>query len=427
MIDDNPLYNLKAVCKQTGLNPATLRAWERRYGLIIPKRSEGGHRLYTRHDVELLKWLVDRQKEGLSIRRAVEMWKQSGLSEQSLSPQIPQTISSTTESIIDNLRDQWIKACLAFDDEAANQVLQQAFAIAPPEIICMRVLQKGLMLLGEGWYEGSVTVQQEHFASAIAIRRLNTLIIACAAPKHLGSIMVACPPGEEHDFILLLVTFLLRRSGWSVLYLGANVPLANLDKMIKSTRTSLVISAAQTLISAASLRQMSDYLLQQDVPLAFGGRIFQLIPKVTGQISGYYLGEDISSVPQLVEHLMVNPPQMPLAGAVSTEYLQTLAEYTRNQTAINVLVLSSIPAEVIPPVFLEIALSNFSSLITAALSLGNIHFIESSVTWLEGLLNNYAHERSEIIQFYKGYRAATEHILGDKGSIILDWLSTIDS
>jgi DNA-binding transcriptional MerR regulator len=427
MADDNPLYNLKAVCQQTGLSPATLRAWERRYGLIIPKRSEGGHRLYTRHDVELLKWLVDRQKEGLSIRRAVEMWKQSGLSEQSLSPPLPQTISSTTESIIDNLRGQWIEACLAFDDETANQVLQQAFAIAPPEIICMRVLQKGLTLLGEGWYEGSVTVQQEHFASAIAIRRLNALIIACAAPTHPGSIMVACPPGEEHDFILLLVTFLLRRNGWSVLYLGANVPLANLDKMVKSTRTSLVISAAQTLISAASLRQMSEYLLQQDVPLAFGGRIFQLIPKVTGQISGYYLSEDIASVPQLVEHLMVNPPQMPLAGAVSTEYMQTLAGYTRNETAINALVLSSIPAQVIPPVFLEIAISNFSSLITAALSLGNIHFIESSVTWLAGLLKNYAHERSEIIQFYKGYCAATEHILGDKGSIILDWLSTIDS
>jgi DNA-binding transcriptional MerR regulator len=427
MVDDNPLYNLKAVCQQTGLSPATLRAWERRYGLVIPKRSEGGHRLYTRHDVELLKWLVDRQKEGLSIRQAVEMWKQSGLTEQSLSTQSTHTISSTTESIFDNLRDQWIEACLAFDDETANQVLQQAFAIAPPEIICMRVLQKGLMLLGEDWYEGSVTVQQEHFASAIAIRRLNALIIACAAPTHPGSIMVACPPGEEHDFILLLVTFLLRRRGWSVQYLGANVPLANLDKMIKSTSTSLVISAAQTLITAASLRQMSEYLLEQEVPLAFGGRIFQLIPKVTGQISGYYLGEDIASVPQLVEHLMVNPPQMPLAGPTSTEYIQTLAEYTRNEAAINALVSSSIPAQVIPPVFLEIAISNFSSLITAALSLGNIHFIENSVTWLEGLLKNYAHERSEIIRFYKGYRAATEHFLGDKGSIILDWLSTIDS
>lgn len=427
MVDDNPLYNLKAVCQQTGLSPATLRAWERRYGLIIPKRSEGGHRLYSRHDVELLKWLVDRQKEGLSIRRAVEMWKQSGLTEQSLSPHLPHTISSTTESIIDNLRDQWMDACLAFDDQTANQVLQQAFAIAPPEIICMRVLQKGLMLLGESWYEGSVTVQQEHFASAIAIRCLNALIIASAAPTHPGSIVVACPPGEEHDFILLLVTFLLRRSGWSVQYLGANVPLVNLDKMVKSTRTSLVISAAQTLITAASLRQMSEYLLQQDVPLAFGGRIFKLIPKAIGQISGYYLNEDIASVPLLVEHLMVNPPQMPLAGQPSAEYMQTLAEYTRNEAAINALVSSSIPAEVIPPVFLEIAISNFSSLIAAALSLGDIHFIESSVTWLEGLLKNFAHERSEIIQFYKGYRAATERILGDKGSIILDWLSTIDS
>jgi DNA-binding transcriptional MerR regulator len=427
MIDDNPLYNLKAVCQQTGLSAATLRAWERRYGLIIPKRSEGGHRLYTRHDVELLKWLVERQKEGLSIRRAVEMWKQSGLIEEPLSIQLPYMISPTTESIIDHLRSQWIEACLAFDDGIANQVLQQAFAIAPPEIICMRVLQKGLMLLGESWYEGSATVQQEHFASAIAIRRLNALIHACAAPTHPGNILVACPPGEEHDFILLLVTFLLRRNGWSVPYLGANVPLANLDKTIKSTRTSLVISAAQTLLTAASLRKMSEYLLQQDVPLAFGGRIFQLIPEAIGQISGYYLSEDIASVPQLTEHLMVNPPQMPLAVPAPTDYMQTLAEYTRNEAAISALVSSSIPAQVIQPVFVEIAIANFSSLIAAALSLNNIHFMESSVTWLEGLLKNYGHDRSEISQFYKAYRAATEHFLGDKGGIILDWLSTIDS
>jgi DNA-binding transcriptional MerR regulator len=64
MADQTPLYNLKAVTNEVGLNPATLRAWERRYGLLKPKRTPGGHRLYSRQDIEMLKWLVERQKEG---------------------------------------------------------------------------------------------------------------------------------------------------------------------------------------------------------------------------------------------------------------------------------------------------------------------------------------------------------------------------
>ena len=54
--------------------PDTLRAWERRYGLPQPKRTAGGHRLYSQRDIDTLKWLVARQNEGMSISRAVELW-----------------------------------------------------------------------------------------------------------------------------------------------------------------------------------------------------------------------------------------------------------------------------------------------------------------------------------------------------------------
>ena len=426
MVDDIPVYNLKAVCKETGLTPATLRAWERRYGLIVPQRSSGGHRLYSRHDVDLLKWLVERQKEGLSISRAVEMWKKSGPFEQTLESYATRIISSTSESMMDELRNEWIDACLALDDRAANRILQQAFAISQPEIVCLNVLQKGITQIGERWYARSATVQQEHFASAIAIRRLDTLITSCAPPTRSGTILLACPPGEEHDFILLLVTYMLRRNGWNVLYLGANVPISDLDATIHSTNTSLVISAAQTLYAAASLAKMSEYLREQGVPLAYGGRIFQLIPEITRQISGYYLNEDIASVTHQIETLILNPPKMPLANPVSEDYAKTLVEYTHNVAAINTFLSSSIPTQDIQPVYKEIAISNFSRFITAALFLGNIHFMESSVTWLEGLLLNYDLDRSELERFFSSYRIAIEHYLGNNGNIILDWLSTLE-
>ena len=80
--DDVPIFNLRAVVQETGIKPDTLRAWERRYGLPIPKRTEGGHRLYSRRDIETVKWLLAQRKAGLGISKAVALWKQLDLDEQ---------------------------------------------------------------------------------------------------------------------------------------------------------------------------------------------------------------------------------------------------------------------------------------------------------------------------------------------------------
>jgi len=68
--NQTPTFNLKVVVRETGLKPDTLRAWERRYGMPQPHRTPGGHRLYSQYDIDTLKWMVDRQNEGLSISRA---------------------------------------------------------------------------------------------------------------------------------------------------------------------------------------------------------------------------------------------------------------------------------------------------------------------------------------------------------------------
>src|SRR5574339_756252 len=76
MVSTTPVFNLKVVLKETGLPADTLRAWERRYGLPVPQRTPGGHRLYSERDIHTIKWLMARQAEGLSISRAVDMWNE---------------------------------------------------------------------------------------------------------------------------------------------------------------------------------------------------------------------------------------------------------------------------------------------------------------------------------------------------------------
>ena len=73
-INKKPVYNLNLVLQETGIKADTLRAWERRYNLPQPERTEGGHRLFSEYDIETIKWLIARQEDGMRISRAVDLW-----------------------------------------------------------------------------------------------------------------------------------------------------------------------------------------------------------------------------------------------------------------------------------------------------------------------------------------------------------------
>ncbi|MBK8933765.1 MAG: MerR family transcriptional regulator [Chloroflexi bacterium] len=117
----NPTFNLKAVVQETGIKPDTLRAWERRYGLPQPDRTSGGHRLYSQYDIDMLKWLLARQEEGLSISRAVDLWQQlesggeSPIESYGRDEDDPTVVMVTGQSVT-QLRAEWIAACLAFNE-----------------------------------------------------------------------------------------------------------------------------------------------------------------------------------------------------------------------------------------------------------------------------------------------------------------------
>lgn len=149
-LSENPAYNLKVVVNETGIKPDTLRAWERRYGLPNPNRTSGGHRLYSDKDIAVIKWLMARQDEGLSISRAVKLWhtlEADGESPlqvpeyQQMSPPSRETAVAAS-SKIDDMRAAWINACLNFDEPSAERILTQAFALYQPEMVLTQLLQK---------------------------------------------------------------------------------------------------------------------------------------------------------------------------------------------------------------------------------------------------------------------------------------------
>jgi DNA-binding transcriptional MerR regulator len=419
-----PTYNLKAVVHETGLTPATLRAWERRYGLLKPQRSPGGHRLYTQDEIEMLKWLVARRSEGLSISHAMEMWRNQEINTPDqlylYTTQVPS--HATGGSMLEQLRIKWLAACLAFDEPAAELALTQALAMASPEVVCTELLQKGLAEIGEGWYTGTVSIQQEHFASALAMRRLNSLLAIAPTPTRPDRLLAACPPGEAHDLALLMLTFILRWRGWDVVYLGANVPLIHLDATLESTAPRLVLSVAQTLPGAAALSEFAKYMNTQSIPLGYGGGIFNHIPALTECIPGYFLGHELSAVPQVIERLLTNQPPLLITKPLHPAYTSALTGFIEKEALIITSVSEALQKSEIAPQHLEEANTHLTRAIASALALGEIHFLDYSVGWLNGLLVNYGLSPTLAVQYYSAYRQAVQQHLGSQAGPILDWL-----
>jgi DNA-binding transcriptional MerR regulator len=426
--DQTPTYNLKAVVRETGLKPDTLRAWERRYELPQPRRTAGGHRLYSQRDIETLKWLVARQSEGLSISRAVDLWRQlESDSQDPLQPALPEVkVTPFSGEAISDLRQGWIAACLDFNEPQADHIFTEAFALYSPEIVCLELMMKGLARIGQGWYDGEITVQQEHFAASLVIRRLEALLAAAPAPTRSERLLVGCPPGEEHIFGPLLITFLLRRRGWGVIYLGANVPLDHMAETIEAAKPSLVILSAQQLPTAVSLMEMARNLYATQVPVGYGGRIFSLLPGLRSRIVGHYLGDDLEQVPLTVDRLLTSQAAVSPVDDISDAYKQALDSYREHRLAIENSVWQTTAGTELSPRYFTMANANIARYVTSALRLGDMSFLGADIEWVEGLLVKHNELPSELLrQYLYEYRQATGTHLNSRGKPIVDWFDQL--
>jgi MerR family transcriptional regulator, light-induced transcriptional regulator len=433
-LDETPTFNLKVVVQETGLKPDTLRAWERRYGLPKPGRTSGGHRLYSQGDIDTLNWLVARQEEGLSISRAVDLWErfieesQDPLAEMPLSQQADKATQPVldlghTGGALADLRAEWVAACMSFDERRAEHVMAQAFALYPVEAVCGELLQKGIAEIGAGWYAGNVTVQQEHFASALAMRRLEALLSAAPVPTRPGRILAGCPAEEQHVFSLLMLTLTLRRQGWEVIYLGANVPLARLQATIASARPNLIVSSAQQLFTAATLLEMAQLVYNERIPFAFGGMVFNRTPELAERIPGHFLGREMNRVSDTVEQLLHTPRLNATAMAVTAESLAARDHYRENQALIEAYVWQKMRG--IAHDHLINANANMGRNIIAALSLGDIAYAGNDMAWLQGLLVNHNLPLEMLDGYLAVYLESLKKQLDERGRPIIEWLSQL--
>jgi DNA-binding transcriptional MerR regulator len=434
MVSTTPAFNLKVVLKETGIAADTLRAWERRYGLPRPQRTAGGHRLYSQRDIETIKWLLKRQGDGLSISRAVDLWKEqlesgsdplAGSASSALTSASANLVQyQTPDTTLDSLRTQWIEACLNFNETGAEQVLNQAFSMFPVEAVAVEVLQKGIGEIGNLWYEDRISVQQEHFSSALAIRRLDALLNASPAPTRNQTVIIGCPPNEWHTLTPLLLALLVRRRGVNVVYLGANIPASQFTETVRNVRASLVVLAAQHLLSAATLKHTAFVLSAQKIPVAFGGRIFNLRPEIADTLPGYFLGNDLNTALEGIETILDGKVKKREPSVISPAYAAAHQSFVSKRPQIELIVRESLEPLSISPEDIETGIHFLGENITAALQLGDMSHVSAELDWLQGLLRSHGTPESQLGYFMQTYAEAINKSINGQGKPIFEWIET---
>ena len=316
-----PLYNIKAIVQATGISSSTLRAWERRYQVCLPHRSESGYRIYSERDLVIIRWLKEQVDAGMAISQAVAwletLIKSSGCLDQvvlpGISAQQPESYSPPARERVtvcgtNQLVAELVSKLLRFDEHGAEQILTEAFSLYTLEHVGEHVIMPALVEIGDRWHHGEASVTQEHFATNILLLRLSAALRGACNSQRGPRIWVACSPTEQHEIGALLLSLYLRRAGYRVDYLGKDIPIDDLIGEVQREQPALILLSATTSDTLAHLGQLTAALIRLEPyrPLiGFGGQAFRDHPDLRGNIAGIYMGDSAVEAVEKADELLL--------------------------------------------------------------------------------------------------------------------------
>ena len=214
----NAGYSIKAVSRATGLTVETLRAWERRYRVIEPKRNESGHRIYTACDVSRLRRLRE------SIERGHQIGKIAHLSDEDLGLLLSGAQAGRPDAAAQTLVSRILCSVDQFQPTECEQIMAMAFALLPVADAAREVLGPALHEVGDRWHRGEFTIGQERIASGAARRQLTGLLTTFGSAARGPGVVFATVSGERHELGALMHAAIAASLMLRAYYMGPDVP-----------------------------------------------------------------------------------------------------------------------------------------------------------------------------------------------------------
>lgn len=235
-------HPIQVVAKRTGLSADVLRAWEKRYGVLKPARSEGGRRLYSDEDIEYLRLLRRATVAGRNVGQV------AGLSRDELEATVREDEAAvaarpaTRGALAGEATavERAMRAMLALDAAELESALRRAMVEIEAPRFLDGVVVPLLTRIGERWRRGEVSPAHEHLASSVTRGVLAEFTATFVPRRDAPRFLSATPQGQRHEFGAMLAAASAAAAGWRITYLGADLPSTAIAEAARQTEAAVV-------------------------------------------------------------------------------------------------------------------------------------------------------------------------------------------
>lgn len=255
------MYTVSQAARLTGVPSTTLRAWERRYGMVAPRRTDGGYRLYDATQIELLREMAARVATGMRPAQAAASLASFHVGAPRSQPPDADLVSAAT----------------SLDPAALRRTIEQGFTGHDIEDALTGWLLPQLKRLGDAWADGRLSVAHEHFVSAQLMGALASAFDRAAPDQPGPTVLVGLPAGARHELALFAFAICLRRLGADVVYLGADVPPEDWRAAVQARLPLAAVLGAHARTDARAAAEVAAALTDLPVALWVGGSARDLV------------------------------------------------------------------------------------------------------------------------------------------------------
>lgn len=232
-------YRIQVAAEMTGVSEGLIRAWERRYGVLKPRRTASGYRAYTEGDIEILRRLKKLTEEGVSIAEAVQLLPQIRKDAREHLEAIDQPLKTPRAEQFITWRRDVIDAAEAMDQQRIEKNLDEALVTLPPLTFFEELVVPLQREVGARWHAKKLGIAEEHLVTQ-SVRQRVVMLLHQAPRRSKAHVVCACFPQEDHELGLMGVALRFRHAGWRVTFLGARTPAEHLGRVVETLQPDLV-------------------------------------------------------------------------------------------------------------------------------------------------------------------------------------------
>jgi len=273
-------YPIKVVSQMTGLSVHVIRAWEKRYSVVEPDRTDTNRRLYSEEDIEKLKLLNDALHLGHHIGGIANL---SLLELKKLIPKESNNLLEikngfapvNSEILVEEILSDSMRAIRNYDSKKLESILLNASAKLTQPILIEELIIPLVYKVGDLWHSGEIRVANEHLASSVIRGFLYNLLDSYSLNDSAPVMVTATPRGQEHELGALIAGVVAASSGWKVIYLGSNLPAEEIGAVVSHLKARVValsiVYPNDDLHLKHELKKFK-HLLPEGVSIIVGGR-----------------------------------------------------------------------------------------------------------------------------------------------------------